>query len=265
MAVHKKHQLRNCSINSTVVSTVHKEYVMRGCLLTRALVVICLFLGGSPVYSEPDAFFLKATQTLNEDNSAYAFTVATDDGEELVVESFDPSRNADQQWRLISVDDKAPSEKRISKYVKQKEQQRVAAEESGDTEGGFLQFVNMATVERVQDSDKEVTYHFQPLVIAEKPEFNEKFVGEVVIDKQNAKVLKIGFENTEKVKPAAVASLKKMSVDVEFQTLPDGQQVPIKMVSRTQGTVLVFKKINQTVIQEFSDYRKVVSKVSSGG
>jgi hypothetical protein len=201
-----------------------------------------------------DALFEEATEKINDDPPVYAYTVVTVAEEETQVESFDPSRETGDRWQLISSNGESPSKKQIEKHRKQKEQQR-----ERNRNRGFRKMVDPGSVRMVESTDHEVTYRFKPRIFEDKPEQNEKFVGIVIIRKEDASIRQMEYYNTEEVKPAAVVTVEKLHAVVEFRSLPDGGQVPAKTTTHSKGRAFGFKKFDQILVQEFDNYRKVLN------
>ncbi len=216
-----------------------------------SVLLAALFLS-TPAQAQIDDLFRAATSKLHDSRDDCAYTVVTTTSEETLVASYDPSRADELKWQLISVDGEPPSDKRVSKYRKQKEGQ-----EERNGARGFSEMVDESSVERIEETAEEVTYRFQPIFFADKPEQNKLMVGLVIINKNDASIRQMEYYNTAKVKPVAIVTIEKLHSVMEFTTMPDGEQVPLKTKTHTKGKAFVFKKFDEHYVQEFSDYRKV--------
>ena len=220
------------------------------------IVFTTLSLSADPS-SDPGAdthlLFLEATGKLKDDPPLYTYRVVTTNDEKIIVEVFDPLREEQEQWQLKLADGEEPSKKQISKHAKQKAQQRERR-----SNRGFQQMVVPSSVRMLDENEDEITFQFQPDVFEDNPENNEKFVGLVIIRKQDATIRQMEYYNTADVKPVDIVTVEKMHTVVEFQSTPSGDQVPERSTTHTKGKVFGFKKFEEKYVQEFSDYRKVI-------
>lgn len=224
---------------------------MKATSIGRLALIAGVIGAGNGAAAAPDRLFAAATGRLSEDSRVYAYTVATSGREEAIVEAFDPSLEASDQWQLKLVNGERPTAERVERYREEKAKQ---LEEN--PRRSFTQLIDTATVERRDESANEVVYEFRPLLFDADPELNGKFVGTLTIDKADARLLQMEYHNTAPVKPVSAVRLEKMETLVVFETLPDGQPVVKSVSVHTRGVAFLFRKFDRRVVQEYSDYRR---------
>jgi hypothetical protein len=221
---------------------------------SRNLVTLLLCLLAAPaVWAEPDALFIEATRLLAHEHPVYAYTLRTTGSEEVLLETFDPSLEADAQWQLLEINDAAPGADRLDQYREQKQRE---LEEKPRKK--FKDVVGLGSLHRVAENTREVLYEFEPNLFDDKPELNEKFVGKIVITKSDQRIRQMEFRNTGKINPAPAMVLEKVYTLVNFMTLADGQPVAKIILIHTQGIAFESEKFDEQVTQEYSDYRRVI-------
>lgn len=199
-----------------------------------------------------DELFDRAVAPLIDNERVYAYTVSSNGSEGESVERFDPSLDDENQWRLLSVEGRDPTEKDLEKYRKRKQRQK---ERNDDR--GLGEMIDRENVERISETDSLVTYRFKPEFFEGEPEKNEKFTGEIVVNKDAATLRSMEYYITETLKPAAVVKLEKLRMKIEFRIMPDGEPVPGRVTSHTRGRAMAFHKFDETETHLYSDYEKV--------
>jgi hypothetical protein len=222
----------------------------------RLLTLLLCLVATSIAWAEPDALFTEATRLLLQEHPFYAYSLRTAGSEEVVLEKFDPSLETGVQWQLVTVNDAVPDADRLEQYRERKRREREA-----NPHKKFAEVVDLSSLHRVRENGTEVHYEFQPRLFDNKPELNDKFVGKIIITKADQRLQQLEYRNTETIKPAAVVSLEKLYTQVNFMTLADGQSVAKTISIHSQGTAFVFKKFDEEVMQEYSDYRRTIPEI----
>ena len=203
----------------------------------------------------------KLAQTNKDKQWAYKRTTeqGKDKERQITIESFDPSKQADIQWTLISDNGKTPTTKEQQSYRnKQLEKARQAEEakkaQDKDEEQTLTDMVKFDSLKLIEQNDSQALLSFIPQLKEMGEDSHKHLKGTITFDKRTNQVSQLLIENTADLNPALSVTLKQFSMSfkliyLEQSLLP--QQINIDIY----GKAAVFTTIDQKTQETYSDYQ----------
>ncbi|WP_196159077.1 hypothetical protein [Reinekea sp. G2M2-21] len=181
----------------------------------------------------------------------FAFSQSTNNQDnERQVASFTPKR--EPQWQLISVDDRAPTDKEQSKFLKERER---ASERRG--EDRFADLITPGTVAVADVTDSRILLTFAPYLKDMSAADSQAFMrGEAEVDPQTLRLLSLRIFSIDEFSPSFGVSIARLTIQFEFATFL-GQTLPAHYLFSFQGKVAGMKKIDVESSIRYGDYKAV--------
>lgn len=225
---------------------------------------IVLFLGmivPSHSFAADDyaTLLAEATHSLeNFDNSdwAYTETSATSDG--TFVGRYDPRLADDKRWALISVDDRAPTDKEREEFITRKPGSEESDEDSDDDT--IASMINVETLQLIEETESYWLFDFAPQGGEDEKSFMDNVTGELKITKDYLHLSSIQLRATRPFKPQFGVKISEFLTLMQFGPVGGRQQIaPLSMEFRVKARAFVVKGIDEQSRITFSDYEYVGS------
>ncbi|MEM7282358.1 MAG: hypothetical protein AAF438_12105, partial [Pseudomonadota bacterium] len=156
----------------------------------------------------------EALEAMAHQQANYAYTREAWDDLGHYVERFDPSKPRSDQWQLVSFDDAEPKEEHRNRYAKEYEG-LFNRDHPADIE--LADLIDRESLSVTESTPTTITYRFKPR--AEDPD-DQKFMshvdGTLLLDTEKNLVKEIRLANSKKFSPAAMVSIKKFSLTMNF-------------------------------------------------
>ncbi len=218
--------------------------------LTAALLLAC---AASAVHAEDyTALFEEAASAVVWNlEDQWAFTESRLSDDTLWVSRFDPRRGDGEQWTLLSVDGRAPTERELREFADDKEDHETSASSNR------LDLVGVDTLELVAEDDASWLLRFVP--DEDEIEFVDNVDASVRIVKDGPYLQSVDLRNNADIKPGYGMKIGTFVVGLEFgPAVADGPIVPTSMRIRVSGRMLLFIGFEETEVIEYSDFEKAL-------
>lgn len=185
-----------------------------------------------------------------EFEDSWAFTETSLSEGELFVGRFDPRLEGDEQWTLISVDGKEPTDKQRRKYLYDKEEQ---SGDSNDEDNRVTAIVDADTLELVEETDQHWLFTFVPA--EDQDAFMTSVDAKIRIVKDGRYVDSLEIRNFQDVRPGFGTRISKFQMRFTFgPALETGPVVPMTMDVQITGRALLFIGFDETEVTRYSDF-----------
>ncbi len=200
-------------------------------------------------YSIPHGFF---EDNLKDENANHTFniktTTITDQETKVEVGVFDPTLPEGERWKLISVNEKKPTNKQNKQFHK-------AHNTSEDSGMGEPEDEDWKILED-NDSELIIGFQYRKENLPHKYKFLAQCKGKVFVNKNEKRLDKVEFYNTEPVK-IKIFNVDKLDMVVTYKVDEETktyliEKEDILMDARLLGQIVEVKETT-----EFSDYKKV--------
>ena len=203
---------------------------------------------------------------LGSDYQGWKFRQIADDGEDVVVEHFDSSLPEEEQWTLVSKNDREPSAGDLRKYNKEKEKKREsnAASEVDESSNDFLRvIVKPGTLRVTERNNDRITYSFRPHFTKDEEKDMEDYVfGTITVNSkstENPWVEEVHLFNLEEFKTGG-ARIREFQQIISFAPIGEGAQAPVffkKVHMKIKGRAYGLFGFDKKVDVDFSEYQRV--------
>ena len=220
--------------------------------MTRYLIMLALLCVASTAQAgDYAALFEEASAAIVWDlEGQWAFTETRLSDDTLWVSRFDPRRDENERWTLLSVDGRAPTDSELREFAADKDDYRTAATSQR------LDLVGLDTLELVDEDDESLLLRFVPN--EDEIEFVENVDGSALIMKTGPYLRHIDLRNSADIKPGFGMKIGTFRVRLEFgPAVVNGPIVPRSMKIQVGGRMLLFIGFEETEVIEFSDFEAV--------
>ncbi|MFC3093270.1 hypothetical protein DRW07_03490 [Alteromonas sediminis] len=163
-------------------------------------------------------------------------------------ELYQPAKDADMRWSLLTINGMTPSEKQHLRYKKDKN--------NADNHGVALKLRELIVLESLQlQSETAHTYTANFDVMLEKlgEDASQQLTGQLIYDKQAAFISTIEITNVAPFSPVMTAKIADFKLSLHFKKVGDAVLASQQNMSMT-GTFAFFTEINEVSTDTFSHY-----------
>jgi len=221
--------------------------------------LICLALvAGASAHAEPPALVERALQTMDAiDTDDWFFTLTTVANGITSVQHHDPTKPEGQRWTLVTVGDREPTEAQREEAARK----QASAEESNaeeEDEGEVRAMIDMESLVLIEETAARAVYRFRPLAEDEKDaKIFEHVDATLRVNKADAYVESLEMRSREPFSPGFGVKVKEFAMALTFAPAgPDAIVLPETVRIRMAGRAFVVKKIDETAVLTYSDYRR---------
>jgi hypothetical protein len=217
--------------------------------MTRLLLTLLLVFAVAPACAEDyKKLFEDAAAAIDWDlEKNWAFTESNLTDGERWVGRFDPRKEDDERWTLLSVAGRKPNADELRKFARDKEEH-----ETSDS-SGRVDIVDVETVELLEETENHWILKFVP--DEDEVEFIENVDATAKISKDGRYLEAIDLRNNGDIKPGFGTKISTFIIHFEFgPAIADGPIVPRNMAIQVSGRALLFIAFDETEIIEYSDF-----------
>ena len=224
--------------------------------MRRVILMGAWFISVVSAWAETPALLEAAVARYAADAERWAYTqeVIGKDRKGKVSEEklvrYDPSLPYEEQWTLLKIDGKAPTERQVKKYRKEQEKRR----EKRQSLGEILKFEE-ATV--LSETEQAVTFEIPLRKDGNQRLPPEKFLVTARVNKASQAFENIAVRVRESLRVAVVAKVKSGAVDLNFATV-DPQHAPaITSLNADAEASILFVKVGGNYVMKRSEFKRV--------
>ena len=194
-----------------------------------------------------------------QDENDWAYTVETrlDNGNtgnkiQQTKQRFDPSLPLAKQWQLIESDYNEPTLARLADY----QQTQLKLSQENPIEGAEnVQFVDMATLEKLDENDKQHKFGFTPNLPMFDQEINQKFQGLLIFDGEKQQIVELIIEAQQSFSPRISFKLDSYRLQIRIEN-HEGVLHVKSIESEKQGSAFFFSSFDEKSTRLFSHFRE---------
>lgn len=224
----------------------------------KKLLVCLALIAGASAHAEPPALVEQALQTMDAVSiDDWFFTETTVTGETTTVKRHDPTRPEGQRWTLVSVDGREPTDEEREKAARE---QAPAEEDDAEEEdeGEIRAMIDTESLALIEETAAHATYRFRPVA---EDEDDAKLFDHVDatlrVSKADAYVESLEMRSREPFSPGFGVKVKEFAMALTFAPVgSDAIVLPETVRIRMAGRAFLVKKIDETVVVTYSDYRR---------
>ncbi len=222
-------------------------------LLLAALLAFNLHAAGPDYTKLVQASFDNVDWNFKQD---FAFTETQMSGDTRTVARFDPSAPDDEQWTLLSFDNRPPSVEETEAFLEEKSWNR--GHGRGDGDDDVLKLIDMDSLELIEATSDYWLLSFKPDFDDEDKDdrkFFKNMVGELRISRQSGAIETMDIRNTKPIRPIVGAKIKSVTMRFEFGEATDKGPLVLTHVSAgARGSAMLVVRFNELETYEFSDF-----------
>lgn len=223
--------------------------------LSALLLIAGLGLALRPVQAAPLPTYLQEALAdfVPEVRAGWAYTVTTTQNQRRTTERFDPAKPPAEQWQLLQIDDRAPTDDEAAQYIKYKASQRPGPARATYTKGDIEPF-SLKLVSEDADSAEFVGSFREQSSGADKMLAHLRL--RLHVRKQPAMITRATIELTEPYSPVLTVKMNELVASIEFgPATPDRPSLPIRSTSHFAGRMLLFP-VTETLELTYRDFVK---------
>jgi hypothetical protein len=220
--------------------------------------LVCLVLGAAAAHAEAPSLVEQALQTMDAVTiDDWFFTLTTvSDGTTRVLQH-DPTRPEGQRWSLLSVDGREPTDEEREKVARE----RAHSEESDaeEEDGGEVRaMVDKESLALIEEAATYAVYRFRPIAENEDDaKLFEHVDATLRVSKAAPYVESLEMRSREPFSPGFGVKVKEFAMAMTFAPVgPDEVVLPETVRIRMAGRAFLVKKIDETVVVTYGDYRR---------
>jgi len=224
-----------------------------------SMLLVCLgLIAGAPAVAEPPALVEQALQAMDAVAiDDWFFTETTVAGATSRVLQHDPTRPDGRRWTLVSVDGREPTDEEREKAVR--DRANAEAEDAEDEEQGEVRaMVDMESLALIEETASHAVYRFRPVAEDEKDARLFDHVDAALrVSKAGPYVESLEMHSREPFSPGFGIKVKEFAMTLTFAPVgPEATVLPETVRIRMAGRAFLVKKIDETVVVTYGDYRR---------
>lgn len=206
-------------------------------------------IGGAIAADDYNEIFEQAVNAVDFDfDQRWAYTETRVDDEHVWVGRFDPRKTSREQWQLMTVDDREPTEDEIRKYRKGKAHDR---SDNGDNRVNAM--VEPDSIRLIEETDVYWLFGFDP--DEDEEGFMDSVDATIRINKAGGYLEYIDIRNRKTFKPAIGVKISKLITRLTFgPAVDDGAVVPISTQVEATGRAFLFISFDEQELYHNSDF-----------
>ncbi len=208
------------------------------------LLLVALWAAGAQAEEHYAALFDRAVDAIDYDfqeDWAYTETIVTSD--HVWIGHYDPRRAEDERWKLLTVDDRQPTEEEVKDYRKDQKHEHA---EAGDERVEAM--VSADSIRLLAETDAYWLFAFEPE--DQEDAFLESVDATFRIIKNGGHFDYIEIRNHEPVKPGFTVRISKLLTRLTFgPASPDGPIVPLSSHVEVKGRAFLLISFDEQEIR----------------
>ena len=181
----------------------------------------------------------------------WAYTETRVDAEHVWVGRSDPRRPSRERWRLLSVDNREPTEAEIKNYRNDK-----AHEHSDDGEHSVTAIVEPGSIQLVEETNEYWLFGFNP----DQEDIMDSVDATIRISKADGHLEYIDLRNHETIKPAFGVRISKLITRLTFALAANGGPVvPVSTQVEVTGRAYLIVSFDEQEVTRNDDFEYVAA------
>jgi len=197
----------------------------------------------------------------NNFKDEWSFTETSNEDDAVLVGNYDPRRESDERWALVTVDGREPTAEEMADYADSKNAENAAHdnEDEGSDEGDT---VNFETLDLIEETADHWLFSFVPNddddADDEEAQFMRHVNGQLKVIKDGHYVEYIDLRNEKPIKPAKGVKISRFETRLTFGPAADGGPiVPYSVDVAVKGRAMLLIKFDEEERVRYSNYRHV--------
>jgi hypothetical protein len=188
-------------------------------------------------------------------NEAWSYTMTTHSKEGITIEKHDAAAPAGERWTLLQKDDRAPTQKELLEYRKEK------AERAGERRNGKRgddEQVDRSSIRLVSEDDRTATFHFRASSSGRmEAAFTKHVLGTLVVNKEGSWAERFQLASSQPIRPIPGVNIREFNVVMTFRRHAQSGEVLFETVeSRIRGRAFGVKSLDDDRHVRFTDFRR---------
>ncbi len=214
-----------------------------------------IFIAVLPVFlfAETPAMVETALNKLAADSTnQYSYTKKTIATEETRTIKYDPTEKGSDRWELVSVNGQSPTREVLKAFYKKQANNEGKKGRSFTFDSEEMQDFSLKS-----ETAEMIEYSYR-IESDKNKKMTEKLICEIAINKSDTSLAAIKMQITEPVSPMVSVKLEKFHVEMNFDRYqPTGSPVLAQTKTRIKGKAMLFKKIDENVMEKYYDYKLI--------
>lgn len=200
------------------------------------------------------------------DRTQWAYKVNRYENEEgeitSSIERYSPHLTTNQQWTLERINGELPTDKQQRKFRADKLEKQKGKENAKSFSIQLSKLVQVDTLRMTDDTQDTINMTFDVELEKLGEDAQNKLKGHLVYDKKDEYVTSITIVNTVPFSPMFSAEIESFELNILFTEITE-TVLPLEQNLNMKGTFAIFKEINETSRDTFSEFRNVSSLASN--
>jgi len=167
------------------------------------------------------------------------------------IEQYFPQEN--ERWLLKQINGQQPSKKQIQSFAKKKQKESNKGEEGGNIDLKLRELINQESLSFVSSDDKTIVMAFNVHLKKLGKDAAGKLQGKLIYQKENQFIEEILIWNNDEFSPMLTAKITDLAITFTFIHI-NGSILTKKNEMKMKGSFAYFTEINETSVDDFSDY-----------
>ena len=213
---------------------------------------IILFVFGSLIFAQTPQIVETAFAKLEADSIyQYSYTKSVQSTENNRIMKYDPTKDGSNCWELVSINGEKPDKKELKAFYKE-----LSNNNEGDNNISFKS-EDMRDFALTSETDRNIQYSFA-MDGNEDDKMADKLTCTISMDKIDSTITKMSMFITETVSPMVSVKIEEFKIELLFDKLAEtGSTILLKTKTCIKGKAMVFKKIDENVVETYFDYKLV--------
>lgn len=199
------------------------------------------------------------------DRTQWAYKVSRYENEEgevsSSIERYSPHLT-NQQWSLERINGELPTDKQQRKFRADKLEKQKGKENAKSFSIQLSKLVQVDTLRMTDNTRDTINMTFDVELEKLGKDAQNKLKGHLVYDKKDEYVTSITIINTDAFSPMFSAEIESFELNILFTEITE-TVLPLEQNLNMKGTFAIFKEINETSKDTFSEFRNVSSLASN--
>jgi len=220
---------------------------------------LALFIPMQAVAGDYSAVLREATAALANDYMRdWAFTETSLDSESATVARFDPARSGNEQWQLLTVNGRSPTDEEIADFLDDKVHDMAEEDDDGDSGKDVAELVQPESLSLVEESADHWLFSFIPSEDEFDQGFAEHVDGTLKVARDSPYVEFINIQSKKPFRPQFGVKISEFATQLAFgPAAADGPIVPLAIDIRIKARAFLAIGIDEMISISFSDYEYV--------
>ena len=172
------------------------------------------------------------------------------------IERYTPNKDTSQQWSLLRINGKAPSNKQLKKFAKKKREQAENKAEGKSYSINFKTLIKPDSLQLLNDNNSHAQVGFKVHMEKLGDDAEGKLSGRLSYSKQHQYIEEITIVNNAEFSPMFSATISDLRLSFNFIKLNE-TVLPQQIEMRMKGSFAYFTEIDEVSTTSYSDYQHI--------